>query len=145
MFLIFFVATYLGHIAADYLLQSDRIAQGKVAVNRVGFRHVCEHGAHLLLAQLAWIILIAVATSTQVDVFAVGVTLAINVVTHILVDWGRRGPQWWGRVSRGKTGYLRDSQPTVERLAHTHGIQHVDQALHIQLLGVGALVGTLLS
>lgn len=140
-----FIATYLGHTLADYLLQNNRLATGKLDTRMSGFWHACEHAGHVLLAQLAWIGMILIGTDVPLSLFGVIAALAINVIPHLFIDWAERGPRWWVQVNGDQAEYYDHSQPTADRLSHTHGVQNMDQAMHRQLMGLGALVGALLS
>lgn len=137
-----FVALWLGHYAGDYLLQTDRQALGKLDPGRSGLRHACAHVAALTGAQAAWLGVFAMA-GAPVSAGSATVALLVNALTHVAIDWVRRGPRAWCYLT-GSTGFYDCSQPAAERPEHTHGAERVDQALHYQVLGLAALLGAML-
>lgn len=137
-----FLALVLGHYAGDYLLQTHAQALGKLDRGLVGLRHAVKHAITLSAAQATWILIFSLL-GAPVNPLSGLIALTFNAVTHVLIDWGRRGPDWWCRAT-GSEEFYDHSQPEEKRLTHTHGAERVDQALHYQVLGVAALLGATL-
>lgn len=135
-----FLALLLGHYAGDYLLQTHRQAVGKLDPGLSGLRHAATHAGALTAAQAGWLALLA--PIAPVSLPSAAIALGINAGSHLAIDWARRGPRWWCHRT-GSVAFYDNSQPTAERMAHTHGAERVDQALHYQFMGFASWAGAL--
>lgn len=130
-FTLIFLLLHLGHGMGDWLMQTDRIAVAKMDPGLTGLRATLLHIGGLAAAQGLWLALGALFA--PITITAVLVALAVNLVSHLFIDWNRRGSRWWAY----RTG--------SRKFFDTYGALHIDQALHYQFTGVAALLATALA
>ncbi|MEV7313921.1 DUF3307 domain-containing protein [Streptomyces microflavus] len=127
MFASLFVLLYLGHLLADYPLQSDHQATHKADRTTTGWTAALTHAAtHVATCAAA---LTAGALALDDVVVSVPVALVALVwigASHAFID--RRWPVLWWMRHTGSTSW-------IER----GGAAHVDQTAHILALVLAAL------
>lgn len=127
-FVVAFVSFYVGHMAADYWIQTDWQARTKGQPGSIGrvacLRHVATYTATLA------IIVVLVSYRIDVDLSAVrmAVALAVLAVTHYVAD--RRVPLRRLAVLLRHGGAWLDSG----------GLALLDQAWHVWWVGVASLI-----
>lgn len=127
MFASLFVLLYLGHLLADYPLQSDHQATHKADRTTTGWTAALTHAAtHVATCAAA-----LTAGALALDDVAVSFPLALVAlvwigVSHAFID--RRWPVLWWMRNTGSTAW-------IER----GGAAHVDQTAHILALVLAAL------
>lgn len=129
MFATTFILLYVGHLLADYPLQTDHQAACKADRSAAGWRaNVAHAGTHVLACAVA-LAVGAVVLGERPSVLASAAALAWIGITHAVID--RRWPvRWWMRVAR------------QERFAQHGGTAHVDQTAHITAIAIAALAIT---
>ncbi|MFH8372003.1 DUF3307 domain-containing protein [Streptomyces cyaneofuscatus] len=127
MFASLFVLLYLGHLLADYPLQSDHQATHKADRTTTGWTAALTHAAtHVATCAAA-----LTAGALALDDVAVSVPVALVALvwigaSHAFID--RRWPVLWWMRHTGSTAW-------IER----GGAAHVDQTAHILALVLAAL------
>ncbi|MGW2426038.1 DUF3307 domain-containing protein [Streptomyces sp. NPDC001709] len=126
MFASLFVLLYVGHLLADYPLQTDHQAAHKACAGATGWRATFAHAVtHVVVCGVALMIGAAVLGESA-SVWANVAALVWIGGTHAFID--RRWPiRWWMRVAR-QTGF-----------AQHGGAAQVDQTAHVVALVVAAL------
>ncbi|MFE1729949.1 DUF3307 domain-containing protein [Streptomyces bacillaris] len=127
MFASLFVLLYLGHLLADYPLQSDHQATHKADRTTTGWVAALTHAAtHVATCTAALTIGALVLDDVALSLPIVAAALVWIGVTHAFID--RRWPVLWWMRNTGSTAWI----------AHG-GAAHVDQTAHILALVLAAL------
>lgn len=121
-----FVLFYIGHLLADYPLQTDRQAARKAQSGAAGWRANLTHAATHLATSTAMLTLGVMLLDLRVDVWTAAGALAWIAGTHAIID--RRWPIDWWMQHTGQSMW-----------AANGGAAHVDQTAHITALGIAAL------
>lgn len=128
MFATAFVLLYVGHLTADYPLQTDHQAQHKSANTAIGWRANAAHaGTHVLTCAVALAVGAAVLSELHVSPWRAAVAVLWIGVSHGVID-RRRAITWWMDHTR-QAGFREHG-----------GAAHVDQAAHVIALAVAALI-----
>ena len=125
MFANLFVLLYVGHLLADYPLQTDHQAACKASGGWSGWAPNLVHAATHVAT--CGVLLAAGAVGLGFDVTALGAVVALVWIgaTHSLID--RRWPVAWWMTRTGQSDYLSRG-----------GAQNVDQAAHVTALALAA-------
>ncbi|MFJ7191497.1 DUF3307 domain-containing protein [Streptomyces bacillaris] len=127
MFASLFVLLYLGHLLADYPLQSDHQATHKAERTTTGWVAALTHAAtHVATCAAALTVGALVLDDVALSLPVVAAALVWIGVTHAFID--RRWPVLWWMRRTGSTAWI----------AHG-GAAHVDQTAHILALVLAAL------
>lgn len=130
MFASLFVLLYLGHLLADYPLQSDRQAARKADRSPSGWYANLTHAAtHVATCAAALTVGVVVLDDVAVSLPVALVALVWIGATHAFID--RRWPVLWWMRRTGSTAWIEHG-----------GAAHVDQTAHILALVLAALALT---
>lgn len=116
-----FVALLLAHLVGDWIVQTDRQARDKTA----SWLAMAEHVVGYHLVMLAVLALVWPAGASELPAFVI---VVVSAATHTAID--RRRPTVW-LMRHTRSGRLAEQ---------TWGIFVVDQALHLTVLAVLALI-----
>lgn len=127
MFASVFILLYIGHLLADYPLQTDHQAGCKADHGTAGWRANLTH-ASTHLATCALLLSVGVLVlDLHIATWPALASLAWIAGTHAVID--RRWPiTRWMHFAR------------QEKWAEHGGAAHVDQTAHITALGIAALI-----
>lgn len=134
-----YAALHAGHTMADYWVQTDTQAQVKGKPGADGDRACAVHVAGLTAAQAAFLGLACFATGERLNARRVALGLAVNAVSHYVIDRRDHGvmPHLCRALRRyGKEDFAR----TGEGLAT--GAALLDQAWHIGWCAITAAIIT---
>ncbi|MER7853489.1 DUF3307 domain-containing protein [Streptomyces bacillaris] len=127
MFASLFVLLYLGHLLADYLLQSDHQATHKAERTTTGWVAALTHAAtHVGTCAAALTVGALVLDDVALSLPVVAAALVWIGASHAFID--RRWPVLWWMRHTGSTAWI----------AHG-GAAHVDQTAHVLALVLAAL------
>ncbi|AXI72869.1 DUF3307 domain-containing protein [Streptomyces cavourensis] len=127
MFASLFVLLYLGHLLADYPLQSDHQATHKADRTTTGWVAALTHAAtHVATCTAALTVGALVLDDVALSLPVVAAALLWIGASHAFID--RRWPVLWWMRNTGSTAWI----------AHG-GAAHVDQTAHILALVLAAL------
>ncbi|MFJ3997354.1 DUF3307 domain-containing protein [Streptomyces parvus] len=127
MFASLFVLLYLGHLLADYPLQTDHQAAHKADGCAAGWAANLRHAAtHVVTCAAALALGVLVLDDVAVSLPVVVVALLWIGGSHAFID--RRWPVQWWMNHTGQTSW-----------AANGGAAHVDQTAHILALVLAAL------
>ncbi|UIZ17600.1 DUF3307 domain-containing protein [Streptomyces sp. R527F] len=127
MFPTLFILLYLGHLLADYPLQTDHQAAHKADRCAAGWAANLTHAAtHMATCAAALTLGTLVLDDVTVSVPAALVALLWIGSTHAFID--RRWPVQWWMSHAGQTSW-----------AANGGAAHVDQTAHVLALVLAAL------
>ncbi|OXY92981.1 DUF3307 domain-containing protein [Streptomyces sp. 2R] len=127
MFASLFVLLYLGHLLADYPLQSDRQAARKADRSPSGWAANLTHAAtHVATCGAALALGAVVLDDVTLSLPVALVALVWIGSTHAFID--RRWPVLWWMRRTGSTAWIEHG-----------GAAHVDQTAHILALVLAAL------
>ncbi|MFJ7189669.1 DUF3307 domain-containing protein [Streptomyces bacillaris] len=127
MFASLFVLLYLGHLLADYPLQSDHQATHKAERTTTGWVAALTHAAtHVATCAAALTVGALVLDDVALSLPVVAAALVWIGATHAFID--RRWPVLWWMRNTGSTAWI----------AHG-GAAHVDQTAHVLALVLAAL------
>ncbi|MFF7495344.1 DUF3307 domain-containing protein [Streptomyces rubiginosohelvolus] len=127
MFPTLFILLYLGHLLADYPLQTDHQAAHKADQCVAGWAANLTHAAtHMATCAAALTLGTLVLDDVTVSVPAALVALLWIGSTHAFID--RRWPVQWWMSHTGQTSW-----------AANGGAAHVDQTAHVLALVLAAL------
>ncbi|AWL39825.1 MULTISPECIES: DUF3307 domain-containing protein [unclassified Streptomyces] len=127
MFASLFILLYLGHLLADYPLQTDHQAAHKADCGRDGwFANLRHASTHVLTCGLALAIGSAVLDDVDLSAPVAALALAWIGASHAFID--RRWPVQWWMTHAGQTSW-----------AANGGAAHVDQTAHVLALVLAAL------
>jgi hypothetical protein len=132
-----FAALVAGHYLADYWVQTDHQAQHKGLTgdrSREGRWNAFKHAATYTLTVSGAVLGTAAATGASVNAWTVLALLALNGVTHYVID--RRWTLEWVARKIGKGGWI-DNDKTA--------LPHLDQAAHLAIFGPVALAISVLA
>lgn len=135
-------ALLVAHYLGDYFVQTDVQAQhkgkrGTRLFNYIGRIHCLWHALTYTLTMLGVLIGVLLVSGVELNPrehLVVCVTLMLNGVTHYVID-RRWTLEWFARDVLRKDGWI-DNDPEA--------LPKLDQAAHVVLLGVAALVLTAL-
>lgn len=132
MFAELFILLYIGHLLADYPLQTDHQAAHKAGRGAEGWRASLAHAATHLGACALLLAVGVLALGLNVAVWPAVAGVLWVAGTHAFID--RRWPvARWMTFAR-QAGWAKHG-----------GAAHVDQTAHVAMLGVAALAVTALS
>ncbi|TGZ10264.1 DUF3307 domain-containing protein [Streptomyces rhizosphaericola] len=127
MFASLFVLLYLGHLLADYPLQSDHQATHKADRTTTGWVAALTHAAtHVATCAAALTVGALVLDDVALSLPVVAAALVWIGASHAFID--RRWPVLWWMRNTGSTAWI----------AHG-GAAHVDQTAHVLAVGLAAL------
>ncbi|OXY89154.1 DUF3307 domain-containing protein [Streptomyces sp. 2R] len=127
MFASLFVLLYLGHLLADYPLQTDHQAAHKADRCASGWAANLTHAAtHVATCGAALALGVVVLDDVALSLPVVLVALVWIGATHAFID--RRWPVLWWMRRTGSTAWIEHG-----------GAAHVDQTAHILALVLAAL------
>ncbi|WP_334665665.1 DUF3307 domain-containing protein [Streptomyces cyaneofuscatus] len=127
MFASLFVLLYLGHLLADYPLQSDHQAARKADRSPSGWYANLTHAAtHVATCAAALAVGALVLDDVAVSLPVALVALVWIGATHAFID--RRWPVLWWMTRTGQASWVKHG-----------GAAHVDQTAHILALVLAAL------
>nr|WP_237552117.1 DUF3307 domain-containing protein [Streptomyces sp. SID8359] len=122
-----FVLLYLGHLLADYPLQSDHQATHKADRTTTGWVAALTHAAtHVATCAAALTVGALVLDDVALSLPVVAAALLWIGASHAFID--RRWPVLWWMRNTGSTAWI----------AHG-GAAHVDQTAHVLALVLAAL------
>nr|WP_237543208.1 DUF3307 domain-containing protein [Streptomyces sp. SID4919] len=125
-----FVLLYLGHLLADYPLQSDRQAARKAERSLSGwFANLTHAATHVATCAAALAVGVVVLDDVAVSLPVALVALVWIGATHAFID--RRWPVLWWMTRTGQASWVKHG-----------GAAHVDQTAHILALVLAALALT---
>lgn len=128
MFAAVFVLLYVGHLSADYPLQTDTQASRKADRNAAGWRsNVAHAGTHVVACTALLAVGAALLPDVHLGLWRTAVAVAWIGASHSLID--RRWPVAWWMDHTRQAGF---------RTAG--GAAHVDQTAHILALAVAAFI-----
>lgn len=117
---------YVGHLLADYPLQTDHQATHKAGPGRCGWTANLRHAATHITTCGAALALGTLLLGWHLSPLAAAAALAWIGATHALID--RRWPVAWWMAHARQAGF-----------AQHGGAAHVDQTAHITALVIAAL------
>lgn len=127
-----FAALVFGHYLADYWVQTDHQSRHKGLTGPdswCGRWNAFKHAATYTLTVSATVLGTGAATGASVDAWAVLALLALNGVTHYIID--RRWTLEALARRLGKGGWIDADRATA--------MMHLDQAAHLAIFGPVAL------
>jgi hypothetical protein len=101
----------LGHLVADFLLQSNSLIARKKQGHASGYLY------HGLLHYLAVVVVLAVVAPSNLLRLRFHAILFILTVVHLLIDWGKLRLTKSGRLSDGIVPFLADQALHVITIA----------------------------
>ncbi|GAA2418128.1 hypothetical protein GCM10010433_16680 [Streptomyces pulveraceus] len=117
---------YVGHLIADYLLQTDHQADHKAGPGLKGWAANVSHAATHVVVCGALLALGAAVLGWRLPLLPALAALLWIGATHAVID--RRWPVLWWMTHTGSTDWISRG-----------GAAHVDQTAHIAALVVAAL------
>lgn len=127
MFASAFVLLYLGHLLADYPLQTDHQAKCKAEQSAAGWLANLTHAGTHVIVSAATLGLGEVVLDLELSPIAAVIALAWVGLSHSIID-RRRGVVAWMKLAK------------QTEFAKHGGAAHVDQTAHITALVIAALI-----
>lgn len=128
MFAAAFILLYVGHLIADYVLQTDHQAAHKADHGAAGWRANLVHaGTHVIVCAAALAAGAALLGELHPTLWRAAVAVAWIGASHAAID-RRRAIAWW--MNHAHQAVFREHG----------GAAHIDQTAHITALAIAALI-----